>query len=151
LICHYTCYVTQNNYIWKDTLDFEPLQPAMLCLHTCIMILIWYELIADTKKCQNGFHVKAYTFYPEINTKTLHFSHFVRSISTFHWPISAYYQTFSNLGRHFRFGIIRPLKHLKFRDIFLTICLHWSLLNLKANFMICVACTPFPPNICMCF
>ena len=24
------CYVTQNNYIWKDALDFEPLKPAML-------------------------------------------------------------------------------------------------------------------------
>jgi len=54
-----------------------------------------YKLLAETKKCQNGFHVKAYTFYIEINIKTLHFGHSVRSISTFHWPISAYYQTLS--------------------------------------------------------
>jgi len=47
------------------------------------------------KKCQNGFHVKANIFYLEINTKTVHLSHFGRSISTFYWPVSAYYQTLS--------------------------------------------------------
>jgi len=46
-----------------------------------------------TKKCQNGFLMKANIFYLEINTKTLHLSHYVRSIGTFHWPVSAYYQT----------------------------------------------------------
>ena len=47
------------------------------------------------KKCQNGFHVKANIFYLEIITKTVHLSHFGRSISTFYWPVSAYYQTLS--------------------------------------------------------
>ena len=39
--------------------------------------------------------VNKFEQYLEINTKTLHLSHSVRSISTFHWPVSAYYQTLS--------------------------------------------------------
>ena len=41
------------------------------------------------------FELLFHLLYLEINAKTIHISHFVRSISTFYWPVSAYYQTLS--------------------------------------------------------
>jgi len=71
-----------------------------------------YKLLAETKKCQNGFHVKAYTFYLEINTKTLHLGHYVRTISKFtDLYVLIIKPSARNLGRHFRFGVIRPKQY----------------------------------------